>query len=68
MLWRIHAVRHVEKNLKGEMMRNFEKIITKKKRRGYDEHVELVKKQRKKRNEDKKRGKKFNAIFRYGDH
>lgn len=43
-------------------MRNFEKIITKKKRRGYDEHVELVKKQR------KKRGKKFNAIFRYGDH
>ncbi|UGO54789.1 hypothetical protein JLBYU16_40 [Escherichia phage JLBYU16] len=24
-------------------MRNFEKIITKKKRRGYDEHVELVK-------------------------
>ncbi|QHB42956.1 hypothetical protein JLBYU10_47 [Escherichia phage JLBYU10] len=50
------------------MMRNFEKIITKKKRRGYDEHVELVKKQRKKRNEDKKRGKKINAIFRYGDH
>lgn len=44
-------------------MRNFEKIITKKKRRGYDEHVELVKKQRKKRNEDKKRGKNLMRFF-----
>lgn len=42
-------------------MRNFEKIVTKKKRRGYDEHVELVNKQRKKRQRPGKHSS------RYGD-
>lgn len=46
-------------------MRNFEKIVTKKKRRGYDEHVELVKKQRKKRH---RREMLHNINSRYGDH
>lgn len=64
MLWRIHAVRHVEKNLKWEMMLNFEKIITKKKRRGYDEHVEFVNKQRKNRY---RREMLHNINSRYGE-
>lgn len=45
-------------------MRNFEKIITKKKRRGYDEHVEFVNKQRKKRH---RREMLHNINSRYGE-
>lgn len=45
-------------------MRNFEKIITKKKRRGYDEHVEFVNKQRKKRH---RREMLRNINSRYGE-
>lgn len=42
-------------------MRNFEKIVTKKKRRGYDEHVEFVNKQRKNRHRRAMLGNNNNA-------
>ncbi|CAG9546517.1 hypothetical protein SIP_065 [Escherichia phage vB_Eco_Sip] len=45
------------------MMRNFEKIITKKKRRGYDEHVELVKSNARSATKTRSAGKNLMRFF-----